>query len=108
MIRLLHWLIRFYQIAISPLIGPRCRYIPTCSQYSLEAIHTHGALKGMLDIQTTLMVLGGLVVIAASCVLMIRFSVEHKEKEQKLFEAAVLERNSMEQNAVSLKQNSAT
>ena len=37
-------------------------------------------LKGMLDIQTTLMVLGGLVVIAASCVLMIRFSVEHKEK----------------------------
>ena len=61
-------------------------------------------LKGMLDIQTTLMVLGGLVVIAASCVLMIRFSVEHKEKEQKLFEAAVLERNSMEQNAVSLKQ----
>jgi len=31
--------------------------------------------------------------------LMIRFSVEHKEKEQKLFEAAVLERNSMEQNA---------
>ena len=65
-------------------------------------------LKGMLDIQTTLMVLGGLVVIAASCVLMIRFSVEHKEKEQKLFEAAVLERNSMEQNAVSLKQNSAT
>ena len=46
MILLLHWLIRFYQIAISPLIGPRCRYIPTCSQYSLEAIHTHGALKG--------------------------------------------------------------
>ena len=46
MIRLLHWLIRFYQIAISPLIGPRCRYFPTCSQYSLEAIHTHGALKG--------------------------------------------------------------
>ena len=41
MIRLLHWLIRFYQIAISPLIGPRCRYFPTCSQYSLEAsIHT--------------------------------------------------------------------
>jgi len=56
-------------------------------------------LKGMLDIQTTLMILGGLVVIAASCVLMIRFSVEHKEKEQKLFEAALLERNSVEQNA---------
>ncbi len=50
-------------------------------------------LKGMLDIQTTLMVLGGLVVIAASCVLMIRFSVEHKEKEQRLFEQAVQDRN---------------
>ena len=66
-------------------------------------------LKGMLDIQTTLMILGGLVVIAASFVLMIRFSVEHKEKEQKLFEAAVLERQSLEQNAVaSMNQNSAT
>lgn len=52
-------------------------------------------LKGMLDIQTTLMVLGGLVVIAASCVLMIRFSVEHKEKEQQLYEQAMLERNSL-------------
>ncbi|MNI92351.1 hypothetical protein D3C73_1501290 [compost metagenome] len=52
-------------------------------------------LKGMLDIQTCLMFLGGLVVIAASFVLMIRFSVEHKEKEQKLYEAAVLERNSV-------------
>ncbi len=50
-------------------------------------------LKGMLDIQTCLMMLGGLVVIAASFVLMIRFSVEHKAKEQKLFEDAVLERN---------------
>jgi len=29
MVRLLHWLIRFYQIAISPLLGPRCRYIPS-------------------------------------------------------------------------------
>lgn len=45
MVRLLHWLIRFYQIAISPLLGPRCRYIPTCSQYSLEAVHTHGAVR---------------------------------------------------------------
>lgn len=44
--RLLHWLIRFYQIAISPLLGPRCRYIPTCSQYALEAVHQHGALRG--------------------------------------------------------------
>lgn len=39
-------LIKFYQIAISPLIAPRCRYIPTCSQYSLEAIQSFGAIKG--------------------------------------------------------------
>ncbi len=42
----LRGLIRFYQIAISPLLGPRCRYYPTCSQYSLEAIATHGAMRG--------------------------------------------------------------
>ena len=42
----LRGLIRFYQIAISPLIGPRCRYYPTCSQYSLEAIAKHGAVQG--------------------------------------------------------------
>ncbi len=39
--------IRFYQIAISPLLGPSCRYTPTCSQYTLEAIKEWGALKGM-------------------------------------------------------------
>ncbi|GGA19304.1 MFS transporter [Acinetobacter modestus] len=55
-------------------------------------------LKGMVDIQTCLMVLGGLVVIAASSVMLIRFSVEHKEKEQRLFEQAILERGS-EQNS---------
>lgn len=63
-------------------------------------------MKGVLDLQTTLMILGALVVIAASCVLMIRFSVEHKEKEQKLFDAAVLERSLLEQSAtVTLKNN---
>ncbi|XID74921.1 membrane protein insertion efficiency factor YidD [Alkanindiges sp. WGS2144] len=46
MARFLHWLIRFYQIAISPLLGPRCRYIPTCSQYALEAVRLHGAGRG--------------------------------------------------------------
>lgn len=46
MTRLLRWLIRFYQIAISPMLGPRCRYIPTCSQYALEAIQIHGGLHG--------------------------------------------------------------
>lgn len=46
MARFLHWLIRFYQIAISPLLGPRCRYTPTCSQYALEAVALHGAGYG--------------------------------------------------------------
>ncbi|MEK5778199.1 membrane protein insertion efficiency factor YidD, partial [Acinetobacter nosocomialis] len=46
MVSILHWLIRFYQIALSPLLGPRCRYIPTCSQYALEAVHRYGAIKG--------------------------------------------------------------
>ncbi len=48
MASLLRWFIRFYQIAISPLLGPRCRYIPTCSQYALEAIQLHGAVRGSL------------------------------------------------------------
>jgi uncharacterized protein len=39
-------LIRFYQLAISPLMHSSCRYTPTCSQYSLEAIQKYGALKG--------------------------------------------------------------
>lgn len=38
--------IRFYQIAISPLLGPRCRFYPTCSSYTLEALQAHGLLKG--------------------------------------------------------------
>ena len=49
----------------------------------------------MVDIQTCLMVLGGLVVVAAGFVMLIRFSVEHKVKEQRLFEQAVLERNNL-------------
>ena len=39
-------LIRFYQRAISPLSPPRCRFMPTCSQYAYEAITKYGALKG--------------------------------------------------------------
>lgn len=39
-------IIRFYQVIISPMIGPRCRFTPTCSSYGLEAIKMHGALKG--------------------------------------------------------------
>ncbi len=38
--------IRFYQREISPLCPPRCRYIPTCSEYALEAVEKYGAIKG--------------------------------------------------------------
>ena len=38
--------IRFYQKGISPLYPPRCRYIPTCSEYALEAVEKYGAVKG--------------------------------------------------------------
>ncbi|MSQ33774.1 MAG: membrane protein insertion efficiency factor YidD [Dehalococcoidia bacterium] len=39
-------LIHLYQIALSPLLLPSCRYLPTCSQYATEAIERHGLLKG--------------------------------------------------------------
>jgi len=39
-------LIRIYQWSISPILGQNCRYSPTCSQYSVEAIKKHGPLKG--------------------------------------------------------------
>ncbi|MGD6817008.1 membrane protein insertion efficiency factor YidD [Metabacillus sp. 84] len=38
--------IRFYQKFISPLTPPSCRFYPTCSNYGLEAIQKHGAIKG--------------------------------------------------------------
>lgn len=39
-------LIRFYQASVSPLFPPRCRFVPTCSQYALEAVEKYGAAKG--------------------------------------------------------------
>jgi len=39
-------LIRAYQLFISPVLPPSCRYLPSCSQYAMEAVETHGALKG--------------------------------------------------------------
>lgn len=39
-------LIHVYRYVISPLLGTRCRFYPTCSTYALEAIRIHGALKG--------------------------------------------------------------
>ncbi|WP_425423476.1 membrane protein insertion efficiency factor YidD [Stenoxybacter acetivorans] len=43
---LLLMFIRFYQYAISPMLPPRCRYAPTCSQYAIEALQKYGAIKG--------------------------------------------------------------
>ena len=42
-LRLLVWL---YKLLVSPILGPRCRYLPTCSDYALEALATHGPLGG--------------------------------------------------------------
>ncbi|WP_232819885.1 membrane protein insertion efficiency factor YidD [Aliidiomarina celeris] len=39
-------LIRLYQLIISPLLGPRCRFVPTCSEYSIRAIRKFGVIKG--------------------------------------------------------------
>ncbi|MDV6319242.1 membrane protein insertion efficiency factor YidD [Chromohalobacter sp. HP20-39] len=39
-------LLRGYQYVISPLLGPRCRFWPSCSQYAVEAIQFHGPLRG--------------------------------------------------------------
>lgn len=43
---LLAGLIRGYQLTISPLLPPSCRFTPSCSQYALEAVRRYGALKG--------------------------------------------------------------
>jgi putative membrane protein insertion efficiency factor len=51
-LQILSWpfilLIRFYQYVISPAIGPKCRFTPTCSQYAVEALKKHGVFKGGL------------------------------------------------------------
>ena len=46
MSKLLQFLIRAYQVALSPFLGSHCRFTPTCSQYAAEAIGRHGALRG--------------------------------------------------------------
>ena len=40
--------IKGYQFLISPLLGHSCRYLPTCSEYSIEALKTFGFFKGLL------------------------------------------------------------
>lgn len=39
-------MIRIYQWTLSPLIGPRCRFHPTCSDYAIEALGRYGAVRG--------------------------------------------------------------
>lgn len=38
--------VRAYQLLVSPLLGLNCRFLPSCSSYAIEAIQTHGSLKG--------------------------------------------------------------
>ena len=39
--------LKAYQVGVSPLLGSNCRYLPTCSQYTAEAIENHGAWRGL-------------------------------------------------------------
>ena len=40
------WVLRAYKWALSPLFPPACRYVPTCSEYAMEAVERYGALRG--------------------------------------------------------------
>jgi putative membrane protein insertion efficiency factor len=40
-------LIKLYQWIVSPVLGPKCRFTPTCSQYAIEALKKHGVFKGL-------------------------------------------------------------
>ncbi|MDI1362602.1 membrane protein insertion efficiency factor YidD [Methylotenera sp.] len=46
MARILIWLIKAYQVLLSPFFGQQCRFYPTCSHYSIEAISKHGPIVG--------------------------------------------------------------
>jgi putative membrane protein insertion efficiency factor len=46
LVLLLRGLIHAYRLLLSPVLGPSCRYAPTCSAYALEALEAHGALRG--------------------------------------------------------------
>jgi putative membrane protein insertion efficiency factor len=40
-------LVRLYQLLVSPLLGPVCRYAPSCSSYAVQALRRHGAVRGL-------------------------------------------------------------
>jgi uncharacterized protein len=44
--KLLVWILRAYQLMLSPMLGQNCRFYPSCSNYAIEAIRTHGAARG--------------------------------------------------------------
>jgi len=44
--RALAVLVRFYQLAVRPLLPPACRFYPSCSDYAIEALRSHGAMRG--------------------------------------------------------------
>ncbi len=46
MVRIAIACLRLYKYAISPLLGPRCRFLPSCSDYAAQALADHGALRG--------------------------------------------------------------
>ncbi len=46
MAHLLIWMIKAYQLMLSPFFGQQCRFYPTCSQYAVDAINKHGAITG--------------------------------------------------------------
>jgi hypothetical protein len=39
-------LIEGYRLVVSPMVGPCCRHVPSCSVYAMDAVHLHGALRG--------------------------------------------------------------
>ena len=41
-------LVKFYKMVISPYLTPSCRYLPTCSEYTIECLRTYGLIKGIL------------------------------------------------------------
>lgn len=43
---LLRALVRAYQLVVSPMLGTNCRFLPSCSAYAMEAVETHGAVRG--------------------------------------------------------------
>ena len=41
-------LIKIYKLILSPILGPNCRYLPTCSDYFIDSLNEHGVIKGTL------------------------------------------------------------